>query len=293
MIERMQQVVERFKEQNRSIPKPKTPQSAPRPVGAVTAEVPPAEVVYSKTRSVRIPPDVFREQRILTAVGEGPFLDAYKMLRTQVMHRLRENNWNVLGVTSPGEGEGKTLTAINLAISIAMEITQTVLLVDADLRNPSAQSLFGLENSRGLADYLLDDVPVQDLLIHPEIGRFVFLPGGRPLSHSTETLTSPKMTALVREFKHRYASRIVVFDLPPLLRAADVLAFSPYADALLLVVEEGHTTVDDVERAVQLVRGATPVLGTVLNKSGRPAALPRTRPLSRSWWPFGGIRGRH
>jgi capsular exopolysaccharide synthesis family protein len=212
------------------------------------------------------------------------------MLRTQVMHRLRENNWNVLGVTSPGEGEGKTLTATNLAISIAMETTQTVLLVDADLRNPSAQSLFGLEGLRGLVDYLLDDVPVSELLLHPGIDRFAFLPGGRSLAHSTETLTSPKMTALVRELKHRYASRIIVFDLPPLLRVADVLAFSPYTDALLLVVEEGHTTTEDVERAVQLVKGATPVLGTVLNKAGRPPSLPRARPSARSWWPFGRSR---
>lgn len=292
MIERMQQVVERFKEQNRAAPKPRPPQAVPRPVDSVPREVPPGAVVYSQTRSVRISPDVFREKRVLTGVGEGPFLDAYKMLRTQVMNRLRENNWNVLGVTSPGGAEGKTLTAVNLAISIAMETTQTVLLVDADLRHPSAQSLFGLEGSRGLVDHLLDGAPVPDLLIHPGIGRFVLLPGGRPLAQPTETLTSPRMVELVRELKHRYASRIIVFDLPPLLRAADVLAFSPYVDALLLIVEEGHTTADDVEQAVQLVKGATPVLGTVLNKVGRPASLPRSAPSARSWWPFRRSAGR-
>jgi Mrp family chromosome partitioning ATPase len=79
------------------------------------------------------------------------------------------------------------------------------------------------------------------------------------------------MKGLVEDLKHRYASRVVIFDLPPLLRAADVLAFSPYTDAVLLVVEESRTTSEDVERALEFLKGATPVIGTVLNKSGRLA----------------------
>jgi capsular exopolysaccharide synthesis family protein len=207
----------------------------------------------------------------MAAYDKGPFVDAYKILRTQVTHRLRENGWNVLGVTSPGYGEGKTLTAVNLAISLAMETTQTVLLVDSDLRDPSVHRAFGLKDCRGLADYLLDGTPLEDLLLHPGIGRFVLLPGGRPISSSTEILTSPKMVALVEELKHRYPARIVIFDLPPLLHTADVLAFSPYTDALLMVVEEGKTTGDELQRALGLVKSSRPVLGTVLNKSGQSA----------------------
>jgi capsular exopolysaccharide synthesis family protein len=210
----------------------------------------------------------------MAAYDKGPFVDAFKILRTQVMHRLREKGWNVLGITSPGDGEGKTLTAVNLAISLAMESTQTVLLVDANLRNPSIHDVFGLKDCAGLADYLLDDVPVENLLVHPGIGRFVLLPGGRAIQNSTEILTSPKMLALVEEFKHRYPSRIVIFDLPPLLQTADVLAFSPYTDALLLVVEEGKTSAEDVQRALSLVKDSRPILGTVLNKAGQLAATP-------------------
>ncbi|MEO5630959.1 MAG: CpsD/CapB family tyrosine-protein kinase [Nitrospiraceae bacterium] len=204
----------------------------------------------------------------------GPFVDAFKILRTQVMQRLRENNWNVLGVTSPGHGEGKTLTAVNLAVSLAMETTQTVLLVDANLRNPSVHEVFGLDECPGLADYLLDNQPLEDLLVHPGIGHFVLLPGGRAIFNSTEILTSPKMLALVEELKYRYPSRIVIFDLPPLLHTADVIAFSPYTDALLLVVEEGKTTAEEVQRALSLVKNSRPVLGTVLNKAGHLAATP-------------------
>lgn len=231
----------------------------------------PPSITYTRTRSLAVPPPILREHRVMTANKYGPFIDAYKILRTQVTQRLRENGWNVVGVTSPGYGEGKTLTAVNLAVSLAMETTQTVLLVDSDLSDPTVHQVFGLKNCLGLADYLLDDQPVEDLLVHPGIGRFVLLPGGRALSNSTEILTSPKMVALVEELKHRYPSRIVVFDLPPLLHTADVLAFSPYTDALLMVVEEGKTTGEEVQRALTLVKGSRPVLGTVLNKAGRSA----------------------
>ena len=234
----------------------------------------PPPIVYTRTRSLDIPLSVLRQGRVMAAYDGGPFVDAFKILRTQVMQRLRENNWNVLGVTSPGHGEGKTLTAVNLAVSLAMETAQTVLLVDANLRHPSVHEIFGLDDCPGLADYLLDNQPLEDLLVHPGIGHFVLLPGGRAVSNSTEILTSPKMLALVEELKHRYPSRIVIFDLPPLLHTADVLAFSPYTDALLLVVEEGKTTAEEVQRALSLVKNSRPVLGTVLNKAGHLAATP-------------------
>lgn len=234
----------------------------------------PKSFVYTRTRSLSIPESVLRERRILTGFDSGPFADAFKILRTQVTHRMRENGWNVIGVTSPGEHEGKTLTAVNLAISLSMDVTQTVLLVDTDLRKPAIDEVFGLDGCRGLADYLLDDIPIEDLLIHPGIGRFILLPGGRAIRNSAEALTSPKMLALVEELKHRYQSRMIIFDLPPLLRTSDVLAFSPYVDALLMVVEEGMTKAEDLERALSLVKNATPVLGTVLNKSGKQATTP-------------------
>ncbi|MDF0666497.1 MAG: CpsD/CapB family tyrosine-protein kinase [Nitrospira sp.] len=238
------------------------------PKRAARLSVPPS-ITYTRTRSLSIPHAVLHRHRVMAAHRKGPFVDAYKILRTQVTQRLRENGWNVVGVTSPGYGEGKTLTAVNLAVSLAMETTQTVLLVDSDLQDPTVHQVFGLKDCLGLADYLLDDQPVEDLLLHPGIGRFVLLPGGRAISNSTEILTSPKMVDLVEELKHRYPSRVVIFDLPPLLHTADVLAFSPYTDALLMVVEEGKTTGEELQRALALVKNFRPVLGTVLNKAGR------------------------
>src|SRR5215216_2495672 len=106
-------------------------------------------IVYTSTRSVTIPLSVLRHRRVMAAYDKGPFVDAFKILRTQIMQRLRENDWNVVGVTSPGHGEGKTFTAVNLAVCLAMEAAQTVLLVDANLRNPSVHEVFGLKDCPG------------------------------------------------------------------------------------------------------------------------------------------------
>ena len=216
---------------------------------------------------IRIEDSILRKNRIVTGVEPGLFTESYNLLRTQVLQRAKEDGWKVLAVTSPGPGEGKTLTAINLAISIAREVDFTVLLVDANLRHPWMLEHFGIANRKGLSDYLTDDVPISELLLQPErIEQLMVLPGGRPLTNSAEMLNSPKMAQLVEEMKTRYHSRIIIFDLPPVLTSADALAFSPYVDAALLVLEEGVTRKEDIERALDLLQ-STNVIGTVLNKA--------------------------
>jgi len=261
-MERIKQALEKAREERLKTGGATTPLNASSGVAT-----PASQIMYTHTRTEEVPVSFLREQRVITAVESGAFTDAYQILRTQVLQRLRENHWNALAVTSPGTDEGKTLTAINLAISLAREVDYTVLLVDADLRNPSVHTYFGIKPERGLSDYLTDDVPLADLLIHPSgIGRFVILPGGKPLDNSSEMLNSPKMARLVEELKSRYRSRIVLFDLPPLLATADALAFSPYVDAALLVVEEGKTPAQEIQRATELLQN-TKLIGTVLNKS--------------------------
>lgn len=233
------------------------------------------QIEYTQTRSIKVSRDFLQEQRIVSGFEQGIFTDAYKILRTQVLQKMRENGWNALAVTSPGGDEGKTLTAINLAISLAMEVDQTVLLVDADLRHPRVHQHFGLRDGLGLSDYLTSGTPLEDILVHPGIGRFVILPGGKPLINSAEMLRSPKMVELVQELKSRYPSRIVLFDLPPVLSAADALAFSPYVDAALLVVEEAKTQNEDIVRAAGLL-DSTHLIGTVLNKSLEPDTRAKT-----------------
>ena len=232
---------------------------------AATQDVP-SRIVYSKTRVVELSPPQLRDKRIVSGFEQSTFTEAFRILATQVSHTLRKNAWSTLAITSPNEREGKTLVAINLAISLAQEYHHSCILVEADMRQPSACEYFGLPSATGLSDYLASEMPLEQLLFHPDVGNLVVLPGGTATTHSSELLGSRKMAKLVRELKTRYESRIAVFDLPPLLAAADVLAFAPNVDAVLLVVEEAATPAEDVRRAADML-GATPIIGTVLNKS--------------------------
>jgi capsular exopolysaccharide synthesis family protein len=257
-------------------------------VGAVAsrggAATSPSQIAYTQTRHAEVSNEFLRGKRIISGLDPDSFSDAYRILRTQVLQRLCENKWNVLAVTSPGLNEGKTLTAINLAISLAMEVNYTVLLVDADLRHPNVHTYFGLEPEFGLSDYLLSDKPIEELLVHPAgIQGLVILPGGKPLANSSEMLSSPKMSRLVEELKTRYPSRIVLFDLPPLLATSDAIAFTPYVDAALLVLEDGKTSTQDAQHATELLKD-THLIGAVLNKSlSYPAGYGQTDERSPRW----------
>jgi protein-tyrosine kinase len=208
--------------------------------------------------------DYLRRQRIIAGLETCAYVDAYKVLRTRILQKMRERGWNTLAVTSPNARAGTTVCAINLAISLALEVNQTVLLVDANLRNPSIHRSFGITPKQGLTDHLLDNVPINHLILHPHgIGQFMMLPGSRPLINSAEMLSSPQMALLAGALKHHDASRLVVYDLPP-LTTADALAFIPLVDAVLLVIEAGSTTEDELQQAIEHLQD-TPIIGTLLN----------------------------
>lgn len=226
-------------------------------------------VSYDQTRSFEPDPAVLARNRVLTGEGADPATSAYKVLRTRVIQGLAANDWNTIAVTSPGRDQGKSLTAVNLAVSLAREVSRTVLLVDLDLRRPSVHRLFGFEPEKGVSDHLLRDTPLEEILVHPNIDGLVLLPGRESLRDSSEILASPKMGRLVHELKSRYSSRLVVFDLSPVFSADDALAFAPYVDAALLVVGDGSTTRTELTGAMQFLR-ATEVIGTVLNRADDP-----------------------
>jgi len=221
---------------------------------------------YTQTRIQNTQRKHLQENRIITGFKPGEWLESYKMLRTRCLQVMDMMNWNTLAITSPGNDSGNSLTAANLAISIAMELNRTVLLVDANFHNPSICKLFGIKAEAGLGDYLLNDTPLNELLINPDLERLVILPPGKEMLNSAEMLASPKMIRLVNELKNRYQSRIIIFDLPPLLGQADTLGFSPYVDCVLLVLDEGHTKTEELKRASTLLKEIN-VLGTVLNKA--------------------------
>ena len=225
-----------------------------------------SSIQYTRTKVVKSSPDLLRQRRVIMGLKNDPHIDIFRQLRTKVLRRLRENKWNSLAITSATPDAGKSFVTVNLAIALAMEVNQTVLVVDADLRNPSVSWDLGLDVEKGLLDYLSEDIPVEQLLINPGFQRLVVLPGKGSTTHSSELLSSPRMADLVNDLKSKYDSRIILFDLPPLLASDDTLLFMPHFDAALLVVEDGKNTADEVRRSLQILEG-TELMGIVLNKA--------------------------
>jgi len=227
----------------------------------------PIRFEYKNTKTIAVDANQLNENRIVANMEPSDYTNAYKILRTQLLHTLRDNEWSTVAVTSPGINDGKTLTAINLAISMAMDINNTVLLVDANLRNPSIHKYFGLGQKQGLSDFLTENIPLENLLVHPEgIDRFVVLPGGSPLVNAGEMLSSYMMIRFVKEVRERYSSRIIIFDLPSVMVAGEALAITPYIDTVILVAEAGKTKKQDLVHTETLLASSN-VIGTVLTKS--------------------------
>ena len=225
----------------------------------------PQEINYTYTRRVAVVMNRLRRNRLNVNGSDQTLGEAYKLLRTHILHRTKREGRNTLMITSPLPNEGKTLTTINLAVALSQKVGQTVLLVDGDLRNPSIHRYLDLPSGPGLVDYLVSGDPIAESLVHPEgLSNLVVLPAGKSTSEATELLGSPAMVDLVKELKHFYPDRYVLFDLPPLLYA-DPLAFAPLVDGIILIAEAGRTPREEIVRAIELLKGF-PVLGFVLNK---------------------------
>jgi len=230
-------------------------------------------LVLSHTRVAKTEPSVLRANGIMPANASGPAGHAFKMLRTQVLQRLRQHGWNTLAVISPSPKDGKTFTAINLAIAIAGDTNHTTLLVDFDFRSPSVHQRFGIRPEIGVEQCLRGEATIAETLINPQgYPKLVLLPAREPVSNSSNLLSSERTRRLIRELKERYPNRVVLFDLPPVLGADDALAFAPQVDAALVVVGEEHTRREDLLRCFEIMRNI-PIIGTVLNGSRTDASL--------------------
>jgi receptor protein-tyrosine kinase len=176
---------------------------------------------------------------------------------------------NLIMVTSALPGEGKTFMAINLAISIAMELDTTVLLIDADVARPAIPDRLGLALDKGLLDLLTrDDLDVGDVLVRTNVERLSFLSAGSPNSRATELLASEGMTRLVEELASRYPDRILIFDAPPLLSSTESRALAAHMGQVVVVVEADRTPQSRVMQALATIEDC-PVVMTVLNKIER------------------------
>jgi len=236
-----------------------------REVRPAAPEARQVEVCYTRTRVVNVPAAELLRRRIVTVDEGNPLADRFKRLRTSVLKETRPRGWNTIQITSFGPDEGKSLVALNLAISIAQDARQTTVLVDLDFRRPAVASLLGLEaETRGLTSYFFEGTPLEDLFINPGIDKLTVLPAGGRVTRSTELVGSPKMESLIRELKHCYDDRYVIIDTPSVGVCPDPLVISEYVDTVLLVARVNHTSQESIKAAMAHIHREK-LLGVVLN----------------------------
>jgi len=223
-----------------------------------------------RRRTVRsLSPLVCERNRLKLGHESDATAQAYRMLRTRVLQWLDTYRRNTVAMISGGEGDGKTLSAVNLALSIAHDPNHTVLLVDFDLRSPSIHRRLELDVERGVEAYFDGRAAIDDLLVSVAHPRLAVLPCVAPVAGSSSVLASTVVRDLVAELKARYADRVILFDLPPALAGDDAIAFLPLVESALLVIGEGSTRRTDLERLSDLLRD-TPLVGSLLNRAAQP-----------------------
>ncbi len=233
---------------------------------------PETKIDDSRTKIQPISHDVLRDNKIFALFTKYKVNDQIKTLRTQVLKKLEKIGSNIIMITSANPGEGKTFTSINLGVSIAQELDRTVLVVDADLKNPAkdhydfATDFFSMKVETGLADVLLGNIQMDDALINPGIEKLTILPGGNYLHNSAELLGSPQMELLIKEIKTRYKDRIIIFDTPAVLSCADPIQLTKFVENVLFVVEEEKTSSEDIRQSMKLLSDIN-IIGMIINKS--------------------------
>ncbi len=195
-------------------------------------------------------------------------IEEYKKLKSVIVQMTdKEKFLNTLMFTSTMSGEGKTLTVLNLAISLAQELDHTVLVVDADLRQPSVHEYLGLKPQAGLVECLTQDVPLEDVLVKTGIGKLVILPAGSPVANPAELLSSKRMKEMVQELKKRYPDRYVLFDTTPVLSFAESFSLASFMDGIVFIVREGRAKSHQVKMALDSLKKNNNILGVVYNDS--------------------------
>lgn len=204
--------------------------------------------------------------------GRNPVAEEFRAIKRPLIDKAFSkdgrpvNRNNLIMVTSALPGEGKTFSAINLAISIAMELDHTVLLIDADVARPSVLRTLGLQPEAGLMDVLLDPrLDISDVLLKTNIDTLSILPAGKSHRHATELLASQTMSKLLDEIASRYPDRLVIFDSPPLLLTTEASVLASQMGQIVVVVEAETTTVQAVKSALSKVETCTNV-SLVYNK---------------------------
>jgi protein-tyrosine kinase len=254
----------------------------PAPVAEAMPEVAPAPankagndgLVRTSTRKVDLDLARMRELGMVTAAGgRTALVEDFRIIKRPLIKKAFAERapgdlpGNLIMVTSSLPGEGKTYCAINLAMSIAMELDHTVLLIDADVARPSVLRTLGLPAQRGLMDILVDEsLDLSDVMLRTNVPTLAILPAGTGTPRATELLASAAMTNLVMEIAHRYPDRIVIFDSPPLLLTSEARVLASHMGQIVVVVESETTTQHAVKESLSQLEGIANV-NLIYNKT--------------------------
>ena len=242
------------------------------PVDAVeVAETPAAQ---QSTRRITLNQTAMRQYGIVTPdQGRTQIAEQFRVIKRPLLTNAFNRgpgmikNGNLIMVTSALAGEGKSFCTVNLAMSIAMEMDRTVLLVDADVARPTVPKILGLGSERGLMDILLDEkLELPDVLIKTDIEKLTLLTAGTRHSHSTELLASQSMNVLLKELAERYADRVVIFDSPPLLLTSEARVLATQMGQIVLVVEAERTSQQAVKETLRQIESCD-VVNLIYNKA--------------------------
>jgi protein-tyrosine kinase len=231
------------------------------------------------SRTVRVDLQKLRQQNMITPSEERtPIAENFRRIKRHILGNVGNPNsgraTNLVMITSALPGEGKTFCTINLAISMAMEMDRTVLLVDADVAKPSITSALGIkaEGEKGLMDVLSDPgLDLASVMVNTDIEKLSILPAGTRHARATEVLASERMRVLLDEMAERYHDRVIIFDSPPLLVASESCVLASRMGQILVVVEAERTTEAALKDALSRIESSN-VLGVLLNKGAAPGS---------------------
>ncbi len=263
-MENIRQAVERARADKTS---PRAPAVAENPIGARRRNDPASRVDERADETV-LDISYLQTKRVVAYDGADQRARPYDMLRTQVLQSMSVGGWKVLGITSPTPGCGKTLTAVNLAFSIARQPDQAVVLVDLDLQRPQVANTLGLElTDRGMLDLLEERTNLQNSIIPVRAGnhRIVVLPT-TATRESSELMGSRTMRNILQDIRRSYQSNIIIVDLPPILASDDVISILPQMDCVLLVAAVGQSKVSEVEECSRHLKSSH-LVRLVVNKA--------------------------
>lgn len=217
-------------------------------------------------KSLNKPAENGIEKNLVALLQPNSFeAEQYNMLMTNLLHGKRNTVPQVIMVTSSDINEGKSLTAANLAISIARNTEKKVLLIDCDLRLPTIHKLFGLGDVPGLSEYLSRNIPLAPLLKKHKLDRLTILPAGSPPENPFKLLSKEKMTKLINWFTERYKDLIIILDTAPPQITSESNTVSKFSDGIILVANQGSTRMEALNELVDML-GREKLLGVIMNR---------------------------